>query len=166
MDQAKGWGNRSVEVQILIGKTWNLTIQSKGASTLDLPVQQTHWLLKRFRCSNSSYVQVPWFSVWGQGMGVGSRDFGSGCNWRPMFSPLHMLQLSDLWFWSVVSGQLSTSSNSIGPGFVVATSMKPNNAKHNKTRDACSLEFVHKNSSHTVKIPNLIMKRKSKYMFF
>lgn len=48
-------------------------------------------------------------------MGTGG-ETGSRCSWRPKFSSLHMLQLHDLQFWSLVSEkQLSVLLSRTGP---------------------------------------------------
>ena len=107
--------------QILIGTHWNLAIYSKGSPTLHLPV----WGTLGFSKGSGVQVQVMTWSFGSARELGGEWGFDSGCIWRSKFSPLHMLWLHDLRFWSVISEkQLSISLKRTGTfwdGSVVKT---------------------------------------------
>lgn len=108
-----------------------------------------HWIFldsgpftsERVLCSGSGYVLVLWcmYVCWGEGsegMGTGG-ETGSRCSWRPKFSSLHMLQLHDLQFWSLVSEkQLSVLLNRTGPFEAISVVTSAGSAPSSK---ACSL---------------------------
>lgn len=104
-----------LEGWVLIGGPWDLVIYDKGESTPDLPGQWTlgFWTDSRVpsRLCPSPLILLA--------VRVGGRDFVSGCSWRLKFSPLHIVWLHGLQFWSVVSEkQLSISLNRIRPFWV------------------------------------------------
>lgn len=89
--------------QVLIRRLWSLAIYGKGHQhkifwTMDLLLRDNRLfvservLVFRFYLCPAPLVLVEY-----------GGDFGSRSSWRLVFSPLHMLQLHDLWFQSVVA---------------------------------------------------------------
>ena len=103
----RGWRNWDVEV---LGGPGSLAICGKGGQPR-IFLDKGPSASESFQYSSSNSVLVLWFH---EGEGE-AWDFGSRHGWRSKFSPLHTLQLRDLWFWAVVSEkQLSISFHGTG----------------------------------------------------
>lgn len=92
----RDWGGKYAEVlmgQVLIGRPWNLAVCGEALQP-QMFLDRGHFASERdpmFKFRLCLSPSVPW----GGGETL-------GCSWKSKSLPLHMLQLRDLWFWSVV----------------------------------------------------------------
>lgn len=115
-------GNRCVEVlggRVIIGRLWNWAIYTKGAWTPDLLGQgllASEMVLMFKFWLRPGPLLLCWCVLGRWGCCRRRWDFGSWGSCRSKSSPLWMLQLHSLQFWSVVSEeQLSILLNRMGP---------------------------------------------------